>query len=114
MAVLDLDHLKRIVGNDPAFIRQVLQIFIRNTPKDMSALIESANSENHEQVSFYAHKLKSAAGAIGYNQAYEDFKVLELMSKELAPMSEIKEKVDLLSAECMSCMVDIENIINSL
>jgi HPt (histidine-containing phosphotransfer) domain-containing protein len=114
MAVLDLEHLKRIVGNDPAFIRQVLQIFLRNTPKDMEALIESVEKESHEQISFHAHKLKSAAGAIGYNQAYEDFKVLEAMSKEMAPIPEIKKKVDSLSAECMSCMVDIEKIMDSL
>ena len=114
MAVLDLEYLKRIVGDDPAFLRQVLQIFIRNTPQDMSTLIESVNKGSHEQVAFHAHKLKSAAGAIGYKQAYEDFKELEAMSKELCPMKDIKEKVEKLSAECMSCMVDIEGIMNSL
>lgn len=114
MAVLDLDHLKRIVGNDPAFIRQVLQIFIRNTPKDMAALMDSVNSENHEQVGFYSHKLKSAAGAIGYNQAYEDFKRLEIMARDRNPMTEIAESVNKLSDECMACMVDIEKIMNDL
>ena len=33
MVSLDLDHLKKIVGNDPAFLRQVLQIFLANAPK---------------------------------------------------------------------------------
>lgn len=114
MALLDLDHLKKIIGDDPAFIRQVLQIFIRNTPKDMGALVESVEKGSHEQVSFYAHKLKSAAGAIGYNEAYEDFKVLEAMGKELAPMDEIQIKVSKLSSECASCMIEIEQITNSL
>lgn len=114
MPVLDLDHLKRIVGNEPAFLRQVLQIFIRNTPQDMQALSESVASENLEQVSFFAHKLKSAAGAIGYNDAYEDFKHLEILAKNRAPIDEISEKVQKLSNECMSCMVDIEEIMNKL
>lgn len=114
MAILDLDHLKKIVGNDPAFLRQVLQIFTRNAPKDMEALARSAAQGNHEQVAFYAHKLKSAAGAIGYNQAYEDFKVLEAMSKEQAPLSEVQKEVQRLSQECMSCMIDIEKIMNDL
>lgn len=37
MALLDLNHLKRIVGDEPAFLRQVLQIFIRNAPVDMQS-----------------------------------------------------------------------------
>jgi HPt (histidine-containing phosphotransfer) domain-containing protein len=114
MAVLDLDHLKRIVGNDPAFLRQVLQIFVRNTPQDMQALSESASAGNFEQVGFYAHKLKSAAGAIGYTQAYDDFKQLEVLAKNQYPMAQIEQRVVKLSKECMSCMVDIEEIMNQL
>lgn len=114
MAVLDLDHLKRIVGNDPAFLRQVLQIFVRNTPKDMEALTVSVSNSDFEQVGFYAHKLKSAAGAIGYTQAYDDFKKLEVLAKNQAPIQEIEERVTKLSNECMSCMVDIEEIMNKL
>lgn len=114
MAVLDLEHLKKIVGDDPAFLRQVLQIFIRNAPVEMGALNESVEAENYEQVGFYAHKLKSAAGAIGYHQAYEDFKTLEKLAKELHPMDEIKDLVNRMSQECMSCMVDIEQIMNDL
>ncbi len=114
MAVLDLDHLKRIVGNDPAFLRQVLRIFVRNTPQDMQALSESVSNNNLEQVSFYAHKLKSAAGAIGYTQAYDDFKELEVLAKNQTPIEEIEQRVLKLSNECMSCMVDIEQIMNEL
>lgn len=114
MALLDLDHLKKIIGDDPAFIRQILQIFIRNTPEDMAALTRAVEKGSHEQVSFYAHKLKSAAGAIGYNEAYEDFKVLEGMGKELGPISEIEAHVNKLNAECSVCMVEIEQIMNSL
>jgi HPt (histidine-containing phosphotransfer) domain-containing protein len=114
MASLDLAHLKRIVGDDPSFIRQVLQIFVRNTPEDMKALFDSVESQSFDQVSFYAHKLKSAAGAIGYNEAYEDFKRLEVMSKQMAPWPEITAEVARLSGQCQACMVDIEDILGAL
>jgi len=114
MAVLDLDHLRKIVGNDPAFLKQVLQIFIRNTPVDMEALSRSVESKNHEEVGFFAHKLKSAAGAIGYSQAYEDFKTLEVLARDLHPMEEIADRVNQMNQECMSCMVDIQDIMESL
>ncbi|MDB4787291.1 Hpt domain-containing protein [Flavobacteriales bacterium] len=114
MTVFDLDHLKRIVGNDPAFLRQVLQIFVRNTPQDMQALSESVATKNYEQIGFYSHKLKSAAGAIGYTQAYEDFKELEEHSKNQMPIAQIEERVNKLANECMSCMVDIKDVMNQL
>lgn len=114
MAILDLDHLKRIVGDDPAFLRQVLQIFIRTAPQDMKALAEASAEGNHEQVAFFAHKLKSACGAIGFNSAYEDFKELEAAAKGVVDPSDIHSKVETLSQQCMGCMVDIEGIMNDL
>ena len=75
-----------MIFNPAPVNQQVLLIFIRNTPLDMQALSESVANGNFEQVGFYAHKLKSAAGAIGYNQAYEDFKELEVLAKNHQPM----------------------------
>lgn len=114
MALLDLDHLKRIVGDEPAFLRQVLQIFIRNAPVDMQSLADASAAGDHEQIAFFAHKLKSACGAIGFNSAYEDFKALEAMAKELHDVQEIHAKVEALSQQCLGCMVDIEDIMNNL
>ena len=114
MAILDLDHLRRIVGDDPAFLRQVLQIFIRTAPVDMQALADASEQENYEQVAFYAHKLKSACGAIGFNSAYESFKVLEAQAKELDSFEVIQPAVHELNQNCLSCMVDVEEIMNSL
>ena len=114
MAVLDLDHLKKIVGDDPAFLRQVLQIFIRNAPQDMGEMAQHVEAGDHEKVGFFAHKLKSASGAIGYNQAYNDFKEVEAMAKDMAPMEDIQTVTDRLAQECAACMVDIEKIMNEL
>jgi HPt (histidine-containing phosphotransfer) domain-containing protein len=114
MVFLDLDHLKKIVGNDPAFLRQVLQIFVANAPKDVADLSRFAEEGDHEKVAFFAHKLKSASGAIGFNEAYEAFKEIEAMGKEMAPIEEIREKVDAMASHCLDCMTDIETIMSGL
>jgi HPt (histidine-containing phosphotransfer) domain-containing protein len=110
MALIDLEHLRRIVGNDPEVLKQILEIFTRIAPKDIEALTNAAAEGNHDQVSFYSHKLKSAAGAIGYNSAYDDFKELETLAKNLADIDVIQQKVKLMSQDCATCMVDIERI----
>ena len=114
MAVLDLDHLKKIVGNDNNVLKQILEIFIRNAPNDIEALSKAAAEGNHDRVGFYSHKLKSAAGAIGYHSAYEDFKLLEMRAKKLSDMGAIQEKVAQMRQECAACMEDVERIKSEL
>ena len=112
MVTLDLDHLKKIVGNDPAFLRQVLQIFVANAPKDVAELSRFAEAGDHEKVAFYAHKLKSASGAIGFNEAYEAF--ADRGHGRSGPIGEIQEHVEAMASHCLACMVDIETIMNGL
>ena len=114
MALLDLDHLKKIVGNDNQILKQILEIFMRNAPNDIQALSKAASEGNYDQVGFYSHKLKSAAGAICYHTAYEDFKQLEMMARELEDIQLISDKVKKMSQECAACMVDIERIKSEL
>ena len=114
MVNLDLNHLKKIVGNDPVFLRKVLQIFITNAPKDVAELSRFAEEGDHDKVAFFAHKLKSASGAIGFNEAYESFKEIEAMSKEMEPITTIREKVDAMTSHCNSCLTDIESVMKSL
>jgi len=114
MVTLDLDHLKQIVGNDPAFLKQVLQIFITNAPKDIAELSKFAQEENHDKVAFFAHKLKSASGAIGFNDAYEEFKEIEALGKNMGPIELIREKIDAIASHCEDCMTDINSIMTGL
>ena len=114
MVTLDLDHLKKIVGNDPAFLRQVLQIFIDNAPKDVAKLSRFAQDGDHEKVAFFAHKLKSASGAIGFNEAYEAFRDIEALAKSMGPIDTIQEQVEGMASHCVACMVDIETIMKGL
>ena len=114
MLNLDLNHLKKIVGNDPEFLRKVLQIFITNAPKDVAELAKFAGDGDHEKVAFFAHKLKSASGAIGFNDAYESFKEIEAMSKKMEPIDTIREKVDAMTSHCASCLADIESVMKGL
>ena len=114
MVTLDLNHLKKIVGNDPEFLRKVLQIFITNTPKDVAELSKFAAESNYEKMAFFAHKLKSASGAIGFNDAYDSFKEIESMSKKMEPIENLREKVEAMKTHCESCLTDIENLVEHL
>ena len=53
--------------------------------KDMAELSRFAEAGDHEKVAFFAHKLKSASGAIGFNEAYEDFKQIEAAGQGNGP-----------------------------
>lgn len=114
MVTLDLNHLKKIVGDDPDFLRQVLQIFITNSPKDLEELSTFANEGDHEKVAFFAHRLKSAAAAIGFEEAYEAFKEIELESKKMEALDNLPVKVNAMKLYCEQCITDIESVMKSL
>ena len=44
MALLDLDHLKKIVGNDNQILKQILEIFMRNAPNDIQASAKASST----------------------------------------------------------------------
>ena len=114
MVTLDLNHLKKIVGDDPDFLRQVLQIFITNSPKDLEELLKFTSEGDHEKVAFFAHKIKSAAAAIGFNEAYEAFKEIEVESKKMEPMDKLLVKVKMMKSHCDQCVADIKAIMENL
>ena len=114
MVTLDLNHLKKIVGDDPDFLRKVLQIFITNAPKDVDELAKFAADGDYEKVAFFAHRLKSAAAAIGFNEAYEAFKEIEVGSKKLDPMDNLLVKVNTMKSHCDECVADIKAVMETL
>lgn len=107
MEHLDLEHLRDIVGDNPEFLVQVLEIFLKSAPRDLSALHTGVGERDPEVIRFHAHKLKSACGAIGFNTAFDHFKRIESLARAGDPQGEIAAELsaaDLLFAACITDM----------
>ena len=75
--LINLNALRAISRNNESFVREVLDVFQANTPKDLEQLTEHIGEGRGEQVRYFAHKLKSSCFTIGFEKGYEFFKELD-------------------------------------
>jgi HPt (histidine-containing phosphotransfer) domain-containing protein len=114
MKHLDLKHLRNIVGDNPEFLVQVLEIFLKSAPRDLAGLHTGVGERDPEVIRFHAHKLKSACGAIGFNSAFDCFKRIEALARAGDPAGEIAAELSAADVLCASCIGDMPGTISEL
>ena len=67
--VIDTDRLKTFAGNDPKFMRQVIEIFLKRTPEYMKELRAAVKDKDWKNIKMMSHKLKPTFTYVGM----EDF-----------------------------------------
>lgn len=61
---INLENLKQ-VSSDPAFIREIADLFMGDVPAYISEIRSSSKSGHYEEMVRTLHKLKSAFGSMG-------------------------------------------------
>jgi len=70
------------VGGDVAFMKEVIEVFIKDYPQEMGELDSAVTEQDAERVGRSAHKLKGELGAIGAEAAFLASKHLNEMARE--------------------------------
>jgi len=88
----DLTMLEEIAGDNPDFIKSMLQLFIDNTPADLSRMKEAFEQNNWKEVGSIAHKMKSSVSSLGIQSLEAALRRLEMKGE----VNEAKETIHLL------------------
>lgn len=75
--LINLDHLKKISGNNTAFVREILSVFVQHTPEDLEQLRLQFEKSNLAQAQYFAHKLKSSTDSLGFKKGRDLFHEIE-------------------------------------
>ena len=70
------------VGGDVAFMKEVIEVFIKDYPQEIGELDSAVTEPDAERVARSAHKLKGELGAIGAEAAFLASKHLNEMARE--------------------------------
>ena len=73
--------LERVDGDEP-LLRELIQIFLEETPKQLALLQQAIETANPEHIERTAHSLKSELGYLGLPNAAEKAKDLEQMGHD--------------------------------
>ncbi len=86
----DLSFLRETFDNDHEVIKNILQIFIEDTPKDYEKLKLGVKNQDHTITKEMAHKLKSSFDTIGLKNEASILRRIEDVLKQKVEFSEIK------------------------
>lgn len=65
MSSIDVEGLKRLSGNDQAFINDILKLYTERTETDLRELTTAISEENWNKVRFVVHRMRSASVPLG-------------------------------------------------
>lgn len=68
---LSFNYLNELCGDDPAFKKEMIDLFLQEVPKDMALLENAIIEKKYENIKAIAHKLKSSVTIIGLSKVAE-------------------------------------------
>ncbi len=80
--VFDKDEALKMFEGDEEFLKELVEVFINDTPEQMSEVREAVDSRNSKTIEKSAHKLKGAVANFGKNATTDTAFKLETMGKE--------------------------------
>ncbi len=87
--LIDLANLRALSKHNHSFIREILEVYLSNAPKDLLKLRENVESADWPMVRYFSHKLKSSSYTIGCEKAYRLFQQIEYIIKNDGDTSKI-------------------------
>ncbi|MEL6132044.1 MAG: ATP-binding protein, partial [Bacteroidota bacterium] len=99
LKAIDTSYLVELSGGDKEFVREMMAVFLEQTPIDLDYLEKSIKSEEWQVISQQAHKLKYPFSSMGRNDLRLVLADIELQAKKEVDIEGIQKLFDHLSAE---------------
>ncbi|MFY0674935.1 MAG: Hpt domain-containing protein [Bacteroidia bacterium] len=107
MSEFDLSYLNEISGGDEDFIKEMIETFLEETPKDLADVKTHLANENWEELGKTAHKMKSSIKMFGYGSVKDQAFFIEQSGKK-------NENIDALPGKTHEFIVAVDHMIAEL
>ena len=87
----NLAKVHEISDNDTEFVIEVLKLFVRDMPSDLSEMISAIKEKKHSEAYSFSHKMKPSLDLLGMTIAYEENLCIENWTREKGKKKEIKD-----------------------
>lgn len=106
---MDLTYLNEISGGDEDFIKDMIETFLDETPKDIEQLQSHLKEENWAELGDTAHKLKSSIKMFGFPTLKDQVLSLENDGKNAENLDSISERVGEFMNGLQSAMEELKS-----
>lgn len=112
---IDVEYMKKMVGDDTKFIREIIQLFGLQTKEIIQKLPHIKTAQQTEALKNLVHKYKSSANSVGNKILFELCNQMENETRQHEPKwAEIGSHCDSLLPECEKVLKEIPKILVSL
>lgn len=92
----DMAYLMDLSGGNTQLIKEILQLFVKQTPPDMEVLSTYIQQEEWEKVYKQAHHIKPTLAYVGANGMREELQEIESLAKNRQDVDSIAGKFNAL------------------
>lgn len=109
--IANIDHLYKVSNNNPAFIREMVEIFLNEMPKSLGELKKALFGQDWVEVTRHAHFLRSTVKTSGNREISRLFSEIETIASKGEPeatdIGSLFRKAEQLSLDLISAMKKI-------
>lgn len=80
--IIDIEGLRRLSGNDDAFIAEILKLYTEQASKDVIELENSIALDDWNTIRFVVHRMRSSAVPLGLKDLVVLLKKVEMKLKD--------------------------------
>ncbi len=107
-SLYDLRMIENISGGDPAFIRQMVKLFLDNMPVNIKTLRTALENKDWEMMWKTAHKMKSTIDSLNINELRQDIRAIEYAGKSLEGLVAVPMQVQKVEQVLQLCLDDLQ------
>ena len=106
-SIIDLAYLKSLPGANDEFVKEMIEIFIEDTPKELEKITKAINDQDFAAVKRIAHKLKTSVSFMGLNQIVPLLKEMEAKGTAEQEMDAIIKLFSVVENTCSKAIKEL-------
>ena len=110
----DLSFLEKEIGDNPDFMKKMLEIFIETIPESVNRMNEHFNKSEMDAVATLAHKIKPTIDGAGINSLYQTIRDVEKYRELKRTPTQLKNDLIKIESTINSIVDDFKNEIASI
>lgn len=107
--ITDLNYLKTMSGGDPAFIREMIDLFREQIEEYKLEMPELLRKKEYSSLSKMAHKAKSSVAVMGMTQVSDLLKELEVLAGEEKEVERYESMIEEFLSQSELAIEELEN-----
>jgi len=110
----NMDYLQDLSGGNTQLIREILELFIRQTPPDVEKLGNYIRQEDWEKVYKQAHHIKPTLAYVGANQMRTELQEIETRAKNRDDLQSIPDRFEALLPRLEILYIELRQYLDTL